>query len=111
MPVIRRLPIVSAMHRGEKETGYFFIERPTRRVVEALSKDEKLVPIVQADQSLSNIAAGSSRSKRSITAFRSNRPRSKMNKGETPTFREFSKRRNVRKPGSLARTCEATAQT
>jgi hypothetical protein len=48
MPVIRRLPIVSAMHRGEKETGYFFIERPTRRVVEALSKDEKLVPIVQA---------------------------------------------------------------
>ena len=73
MPVIRPLPIVSAMHRGEKETGYFFIERPTRRVVEALSKDEKLVPIVQAVQSLSNIAAGSSRSKR---------PRSKREQGD-----------------------------
>ena len=82
MPVIRRLPIVSAMHRGEKETGYFFIERPTRRVVEALSKDEKLVPIVQAVQSLSNTAAGSSRSKRSITAFRSKRPRSKREEGD-----------------------------
>jgi REP element-mobilizing transposase RayT len=39
----------------EKGTGYFFIVRPTARVVEALSKDEKLVPIVQAVQPLRSV--------------------------------------------------------
>jgi hypothetical protein len=61
----------------EKRAGYFSVVTSSGRVLEALSKDEKLVPIVQVVQRLSNTAAGSSRSKRSITAFRSKRPRSK----------------------------------
>jgi len=65
--------------RGEKGTGYFFIERPTARILEALgaansTRTNQRAVLVLVVRDI-NAAARSKRSNRSIASLRSNRLR------------------------------------